>query len=89
MDIQLQQGEVLCVSSVAKECRVVCGSGILWVTQEGNPRDYFIRCGEGRAFTPGGRLIIEARQQATLTVRENDVPARSQAPLRMSFCTAK
>jgi hypothetical protein len=46
-------------------------SGTLWVTQQGDPTDYFLAAGE--TFTPkqrSGLLVVQAMQDATLRVVE-------------------
>ena len=85
MDIQLRRGEVLCVSGTARECRITCGNGVLWVTQDGDPRDYFIKGGEGRSFTTLGQLVIEAWAEATLTLRGNSKLQSSRRSLLINF----
>lgn len=40
-------------------CRVSCRSGLIWITREGDLRDWVLRAGESAEF-PGTQLLIGA-----------------------------
>ena len=51
---------------------VLCRGGGVWITQEADSRDIFLKQGEGFALDRGGLALVRALSQATLSIR---VPA--------------
>ncbi len=45
-----------------------CDTGVLWVTQAGDQRDYVLQPGEKMVVTRRGKVLIEAVQDADLLV---------------------
>lgn len=45
---------------------VVCMSGVLWVTQEGDYRDLFLAAGESLELLPRGATLVTALEPSTL-----------------------
>jgi hypothetical protein len=55
--------------------------GIVWITQEHDPRDLVLRAGDNWVVERNGRTVIEAQGAATLYVVGRAVaPARPRAP---------
>ncbi len=48
--------------------RIACEAGRLWVTQDGNPRDYVLEAGECVTFRPRSRIVIFALEAARYRV---------------------
>jgi len=45
---------------------IVCLSGVLWVTQEGDYRDLFVAAGESLELLPRGATLVTALEASTL-----------------------
>jgi hypothetical protein len=48
---------------------VVCRSGAVWITQEADARDIFLKSGEGFALDRGGLAIVRACHDAMVAIR--------------------
>lgn len=88
MDIVLKRGELLSVAA-GQALRLSCTSGLLWVTRAADPRDYFLKDGQGRPFTAGEPLTVEAWTDSTITIRELEAGPRYQPALRVVACGAR
>ncbi len=56
---------------VDKTCpgmKVICKQGLLWLTQSGVPQDYVLSAGDGIVVKKRGKLLIEAMQEADLSI---------------------
>jgi hypothetical protein len=63
--------------------RVVCRSGVLWVTQEGDVKDTIVGPFEVLTIRKPGRTVITALESSSLTLMEADTaPAGTTAPAR-------
>jgi hypothetical protein len=49
---------------------VVCGSGVLWITQEGDVRDLFLAPGERLLLAPRGVMLLTALERSRVEVRD-------------------
>ena len=58
---------------------ILCESGILWVTQEGSPRDEFLSAGESLCLVGAGLVLVEAMGDAAarLTLCPRDASGRA------------
>jgi len=65
--VTLSPASVIAVQDAAGS-RVLCRSGILWVTQEGELRDSIVRAGEVLTLRKPGRTVIGALEAASLTL---------------------
>jgi hypothetical protein len=54
---------------------VVCGAGVLWITQEGDVRDLFLAPGERLLLAPRGVMLITALERSRVDVRDVRVVA--------------
>lgn len=68
----------------ARGRRLTVFSGRVWVTQEGDAGDVFLRNGESLRLTRGGRAIVQALSDAkvALVPRSRDALGRQAAPQR-------
>lgn len=73
---QLNATQILNVRE-AKGTRVVCNKGILWLTQEGDSRDIFLRQGDEWVIGQDGLVLIQALERAAIQVLSGN--ARSVA----------
>ena len=47
---------------------IFCDSGILWVTQAGDRRDYLLRQGQTMTVTQRGKVLVEAIDDADMHI---------------------
>ena len=66
--VRLGAGQELQLHEVAG-WTVVCRSGAVWITQEGDARDIFLKGGEGFALDRGGLAILRACHDAMVAIR--------------------
>jgi len=53
---------------------IVCLSGVLWVTQEGDYRDLFVAAGESLELLPRGATLVTALEVSTLRAVDKGAP---------------
>lgn len=58
---------------------IVVFKGLLWITQDGDPRDAFIGSGETFTIDRPGRVLIEAMDESRLLVLHADAAAHGPA----------
>jgi hypothetical protein len=81
MEILLQKGEVLRFAENGGWWRLVCQSGCIWITQQGDGRDFIMEASQGREFGAGGDLVVEAwcESKVLLQIR----PPRDSRPVAL------
>jgi hypothetical protein len=57
--ISLARREVLVLSSTACQLQILCGDGILWITQVGDPEDHILERGERFTITRPGIVVVQ------------------------------
>lgn len=67
--IELPHGRHIALSEAAG-ARVLCLAGELWITQDGDRADYFIKAGESFPVAVQGSVVVYAQRAARLRVRE-------------------
>src|SRR5262249_39813844 len=65
--LKLDAGQVLRLHE-AMGWTLVCRSGTVWVTQETDVRDIFLKRGEGFALDRGGLTLVRACRDAVLSI---------------------
>lgn len=63
--------------------RIECLSGVLWVTQDGDPRDVILEAGDGFDFDRRGASVVSALADSRfllLTHVRQEAPPRVTAP---------
>ncbi|MCM0080482.1 DUF2917 domain-containing protein [Geomonas sp. Red32] len=68
MNYQLRKGEVVTVLASRAVAAVWVLSGRVWITRDGDPRDYCIEAGTCFPSPQAGRLVIEALEEVSLSV---------------------
>ena len=56
---------------------VVCDSGSVWVTQDGDARDVVLSTDESFTLDRNGPVLVQAFEQSAITVRQPDARARA------------
>ncbi|MBI5181940.1 MAG: DUF2917 domain-containing protein [Nitrospirae bacterium] len=68
-DIRLQDGAIIRIEGNCNGIRISCNTGIIWVTQENDYEDYFLREGEDFVINRHGLVIITALTDTNLKMR--------------------
>lgn len=76
--IVLAKGQFLNLSEAAGG-RIVNEGGIVWITQDGDPRDIVLSKGESFVFDRGSPTIVQAFEPALVTIA--DPAARPRRPV--------
>ena len=76
--LQLKASQTLGVRE-AQGARVVCDQGILWLTQEGDSRDIFLRAGEEWVIELNGLVLIQALDEAAIKILSRTAVALPKA----------
>lgn len=76
-DLFLEKGQSLRLSG-GQGVRIACVSGLLWMTQEGDPDDWFIAAGQAMTVSAPGLTLIEALEPSVVAL---SLAARGQSPL--------
>ena len=66
-----------CAISNGKGYLVVCHSGSVWITQDNDPRDVILACGESFTLDRAGLALVHAIDAAAIAVKAtaaNDGP---------------
>jgi hypothetical protein len=64
-----------------KGSTIECDGGLVWVTQEGEPNDYWLPAGETLVLPRSGRVVIEAAQASRITLQRAESASRWHALL--------
>lgn len=64
MEIMMNKGEIICINGDARNLRISTRSGILWITQTGDPGDYLLKAGDSFLISRKGRVAITAFKTA-------------------------
>ena len=56
------------IDSIKPGSTLFCDTGVLWITQAGDQRDYVLQPGEKMVVTRRGKVLIEAMRDADLLV---------------------
>jgi len=71
--IVLDRGRMLHLDQ-AEGTRVINQHGVLWITQDGDPRDVVLRAGESFDLDRGTPTIVQALETATVLILEPMAP---------------
>jgi hypothetical protein len=58
----------------ARGSTIACDRGLIWVTQEGEPDDYWLPAGEVLVVRGSGRIVIEAARASRISVQRATAP---------------
>jgi DUF2917 family protein len=75
--ISLEPEQTLRIES-HREVEIGCLSGLVWITQPGDPRDLFVAAGQSVQVAPSGLTLVTAIQPALL--RAGDVASLAGMP---------
>lgn len=67
--LALEAGQVLALDG-ARGTRIQPREGTLWITLEGEARDFIVGAGETFAVPRGGRTVVQAMSPARVALRE-------------------
>lgn len=66
--VHMQRREFQRINRIKPGSTLSCESGVLWVTQSGDRRDYILFSGETMTVTKRGRVLVEAMRDANFHV---------------------
>jgi len=64
MHMQMSKGELISFDSVGRGVRIRCAIGKVWITQEGDSRDYLLGTGQRIELRLRGRVAITALEES-------------------------
>ena len=68
MEIRLPKNETVKIEGDPRGLTLCCHEGVVWFTQAGDSRDYFLRAGEMVCFSYGGTAVLEGHEDARVTI---------------------
>jgi len=69
MELVLNDNDILTIDGDQRGVQLCCRSGRLWITQEGDARDYLLGPGQVHTVSCCGRVVIWALTPATFATR--------------------
>jgi hypothetical protein len=72
-DLCLEAGQLLALDD-AGGMRILPRAGTLWITEEGEPRDFVVGPGEAFVVTRAGRTLVQAVAPARVALRDGPLP---------------
>jgi len=63
---------------------IVCDSGTVWVTQDGDPRDIILRAGESFTIDRNGPALVQAFEPGAISITRSAVQTRASLPAWLS-----
>lgn len=68
MELRLPRNETVAIEGSPQGLVLCCREGIVWLTQEGDDRDRFLKPGEMFCFAHGGKAVLEGHRDALITI---------------------
>jgi hypothetical protein len=59
---------------------IVCDSGTVWVTQDGDPRDIILRAGDSFTLDRNGAALVQAFEPGTISITRSTGQPRAGVP---------
>jgi hypothetical protein len=79
----LARGDIMRIED-GRGMRVHVREGAVWITQEGDRRDYYISAGGSLRLTRDGRTVIAAVRHASIAVTSPDEPGENTLGSRLA-----
>jgi hypothetical protein len=67
----LKAQDVERLAGVSRGDMIICTSGVLWLTQEGDPEDYMLRSGEHFVANRHGVVVVQAMSDKACLASKN------------------
>lgn len=81
MEIRLPKNETVKIEGDPRGLVLCCHEGVVWFTQAGDSRDYFLKAGEMVCLRYGGTAVLEGHEDARVTIaRAEAARTPQQAP---------
>lgn len=59
---------------------IVCDSGTVWVTQNGDPRDIILRAGKSFTIDRNGLALVQAFEPSSISITRSTAQFRASVP---------
>ena len=81
--VDLRAGDLWSLPGPSRWKVIICLRGVVWVTQERDPRDYVLMQGEMFLVTQPGTVVVAAMEDACIqvTLSLRTAPYRGQLPI--------
>jgi len=84
-DIFLSEGQVWRMEGDLRGEAIHCEKGELWITQQGDLNDYFVKAGERFWVTRPGLVLVEAMQSARFHCTRGNPPKQTEAYAHLGY----
>jgi hypothetical protein len=84
-DILLSRGQVWRIEGDLRGEAIHCEKGELWITQQGDLNDYFVKAGENFWVTRPGLVVVEATQSARFHCTRGNPPKQPEAYAHLGY----
>ena len=81
MDILLKKREAIDLGRVTKNFTLKCLSGQIWVTCQGDMRDYLLKPGMEYKYSKSGKIVAYALTEASLCILKPSA-TQQEVPIR-------
>ena len=85
MDYLLKRGETVAVTAGSEGCSLRMDQGCVWLTRYDDPRDYFLKSGETFAVSAPGAVVIEALEDAAISLEYACTGRPARATIQIGF----
>ncbi len=69
-EINLDGSEILKLESRQSGARVTCTTGTLWLTQQGDPYDHFLKAGQSYTLKQYGLVLVQGLPQGKALIHQ-------------------
>jgi hypothetical protein len=66
--VHMQRRDFQCINKVKPGSTLFCDTGVLWVTQTGDHRDYILLPGDSMTVSNRGKVLVEAMRDTDFQV---------------------
>ncbi len=72
LDLLLHKGETVALRNIQRGMEIECKQGSLWITRSGENTDYTLEPGEHYVPKQGGKVVIEAIDESTISLENQE-----------------
>lgn len=68
-EVRIGKGRIMKIPSGMRDLRVVCASGMIWLTRENDPVDHVVEAHASLCISGPGLVVIEALEDSAVQIR--------------------